>query len=454
MRKRSVYTRNLLGLMVAALTIPGTPASVFAQEFTPVTHLDLRVTSALLTQAATAGNQAAPQGPAGPVRRLTIEEAAKLALENNLGIRIARYSPQAQDLSVASARAAWVPTFQDTFQKNSQAQPNTNFLAGSLGGKTTSAFFSNNIGIVQNTPWGGNYQVSWDGQRSTNNSNFSTFSPQLRSGLSLSVTQPIVRNYSIDQARQQVMTSIKNREISDIDLQQTIATTMRTVRNAYWNLAYATASLAVQRQSLELAQQSLRDTRARVEIGTTPPIDIVEAESEVATREEAVIVAEAAIKTAEDNLRALVFDPSTPDFWTMTIEAVDIPPFQPITVDVDSAVRNALDRRTDLRRQTKSLEVNDVEIRFLRNQTLPDVSASFDYGLSGLGGLNLIRGAGPFGLLNLLDDRCGSVFDNIDDVIPKAERDEFMLRYKTAAGFAAEKLNAAPSTIPAGAKIR
>jgi 5-methylphenazine-1-carboxylate 1-monooxygenase len=64
------------------------------------------------------------------------------------------------------------------------------------------------------------------------------------------------------------------------------------------------------------------------------------------------------------------------------------------------------------------------------------------------------RGAGPFGLLNLVDDRCGGVFDNIDAVISKAERDEFMLRYKTAAGFAAEKLNAAASTIPPGARLR
>jgi len=63
------------------------------------------------------------------------------------------------------------------------------------------------------------------------------------------------------------------------------------------------------------------------------------------------------------------------------------------------------------------------------------------------------RGAGPFGLLNLLDDRCGGVFDNIDEVIPKAERDEFMLRYRLAAGFAAEQLNAAQSIIPAGASI-
>jgi 2-polyprenyl-6-methoxyphenol hydroxylase-like FAD-dependent oxidoreductase len=63
------------------------------------------------------------------------------------------------------------------------------------------------------------------------------------------------------------------------------------------------------------------------------------------------------------------------------------------------------------------------------------------------------RGAGPFGLLNLLDDRCGGVFDDIDDVIPKPERDEFMYRYKVAAGFAAEKLNAAASLIPAGVQV-
>jgi outer membrane protein TolC len=134
-----------------------------------------------------------------------------------------------------------------------------------------------------------------------------------------------------------------------------------------------------------------------VEIGTTPPIDIVEAESEVATREEAVIVAEAQIKTSEDNLRALIFDPASPGFWTMTIEAIDLPSFQAITIDPDAAVRSALERRTDLQRTVKSIEIDDVQIKFLKNQTKPDVSASFDYGLSGLGGLQLVRDVGPFG---------------------------------------------------------
>jgi 5-methylphenazine-1-carboxylate 1-monooxygenase len=64
------------------------------------------------------------------------------------------------------------------------------------------------------------------------------------------------------------------------------------------------------------------------------------------------------------------------------------------------------------------------------------------------------RGAGPFALLNIVDERCGGTFDNIDDVIPPKERTEFMAGYKAAAGFAIESLNKAPRTIPAGARAR
>ena len=64
------------------------------------------------------------------------------------------------------------------------------------------------------------------------------------------------------------------------------------------------------------------------------------------------------------------------------------------------------------------------------------------------------RGAGPFGLLNMVNDRCGGAFEDIDDVIPRAEREDFMAKYKAAAGFARDSLNAAPPTIPAGASLQ
>jgi outer membrane protein TolC len=156
-------------------------------------------------------------------------------------------------------------------------------------------------------------------------------------------------------------------------------------------MMYAVGNLNVQRQSLDLAQQSLKDNRARVEIGTMAPIDIVQAEAEVAQREESVILAEAAISRAEDRLRALVYNPSAPDFWQLRIEPTETVLFRPVTVDVDSAVSNALQQRTDLAASRKQLESNDVNIRFFRNQTLPDINASLTYFSQALGGTFLQR---------------------------------------------------------------
>ncbi len=364
-------------VLAAFVAVFGTPASVFAQV------------SQTSQQLATA---AAPE-----TRKLTADEAVRLALENNLGIRVARIDPQIQDTNILNAKTGWTPNFSTTFSSNSNDAPNQSFLAGAQGTKTSSDQVLSNIGVNQTLPWGGNYEVGWDSSRFNSNSSYSTFSPQLRSTVVFNYTQPLLRNWKIDNTRQQVLTTSKNREIADVGLRQTVAITTRTVRNAFWDLAYAIASLGVQRQSLDLANESLRDTRARVEIGTTPPIDIVEAEAEVARRQEAVIVAEGQIGDAEDALRTLVFDPNSPDFWTIKIEPTELPPFAPVTVDVDAAVKNALSRRTDLEQSRKSIEADDINIRFYRNQSLPDVNASINYGLQGLGGTQLTRGNGPFG---------------------------------------------------------
>lgn len=371
--RTSVIRSCAIALVLAAF---GTPLSVSAQTARPAEGILL----------------AAQQAPAAAtqVRRLTADEAVRLAAENNLGIQIARYDPQIEDLNVAQARAGWTPTFNSTFQQNNAQQPPNSFLSGAQGALTSDQF-STSSGVEQLLPWGGRYSIGWDSARSTTNNFFSNFNPQLRSSLSLNYTQPLLRGFSIDTTRQQILISRTNRDIADVAVRQTLMTTERAVRNAYWDLAFAIASLAVQRQSLELAQESLRNTNARIEIGTTPPIDRVEAEAEVAQRQEAVILAEAQIAAAEDTLRTLVFNPSMPDFWAIRIEPTDLPPFEPVTVDVEAAVRNALARRSDLEQSRKSLEANDVSIRFLRNQTLPDVTARVDYGLSGLGGTQFLR---------------------------------------------------------------
>ena len=155
---------------------------------------------------------------------------------------------------------------------------------------------------------------------------------------------------------------------------------------------YAIGNLNVQRQSLELARQSLKDNRARVEIGTMAPLDIVQAEAEVATREESVILAEAAIDRAQDSVRTLVYNPAAPDFWNSRIEPTEPVTFQPAVVDVDAAVKNALSRRTDIAVARKNLESNDVNIRYFNDQSLPDLNASINYNAQAIGGVGLLRG--------------------------------------------------------------
>src|SRR5215470_722971 len=175
------------------------------------------------------------QGPAAPlaaspgdqIRRLSIDDAVRLALENNLGIQIARLDPQIQDLNVALARAAWVPTFSTIVENSSTDTPNTSFLSGSQGNKTTNGRLASNVGIVQQTAWGGSYQIGWDSSRSTTTNLFSNFSPQLQSSLSLNVQQPLLRNFRIDNLRQQVILAEKSRDQSDIQVQQMVAQTAR-----------------------------------------------------------------------------------------------------------------------------------------------------------------------------------------------------------------------------------
>ena len=333
------------------------------------------------------------QGAPAPVVRLTIGEAVRLAAENNLGIQISRFDPQIETQNILQARAAWTPSFNASFQQGSTASPPNSFLSGAQDTLDTNQF-SGTAEVRQQLQWGGTYGAGWDSSRSTSNNFFSTFNPQLRSSLSFNYSQPLLRGLKIDNTRQQIQVGQKNLDIADIGLRETVVTTSRTVRNAYLDLAYQIASLEVARQSLDLAEESLRNTKARVDIGTTPPIDIVEADAEVATRREAVILGEAEIETAQDTLRALVYNPSMPDFWTMRIEPADLPPFEPVAVDVEGTIRNALAGRTDLLQLRKSMEANDVSIKFLRNETLPDVNVSFDYGLSALGGVQVVRAPG------------------------------------------------------------
>jgi outer membrane protein len=345
----------------------------------------------------------APQRPARPpvgtpptsVLRLGADEAVKLALENNLGLQTERLNPQLQTLTVSRALSAYTPElFGDTLRSSDTAPP-TDFLSQGIAVTSTTRTTATG-GLRQNLPWlGGQYSIGVSGLRFTSDAPRTTFSPQLGSSLDFAFTQPLLRGFKIDALRQNVLQSKKQLEIADVELAQRITMTSRAVRNAYLNLILAQSAADVAQGSLDLAQQSLRNNERRVEVGTMAPIDIVEAEAEVARQEEAVIVRQGQIQQAEDNLRTLVLNPSQPDFWTTKLEPSEQPALSDYPVDEEGAIRNALTNRTDLVTLKKQLESVDIDIKYNANQRLPAIDLRADYGVSGVGGTRYEYGPEP-----------------------------------------------------------
>jgi outer membrane protein TolC len=326
-----------------------------------------------------------PAPQAGMVKRLSVDDAVALALEQNLNLQVQRLDPQLQDLAILQTKTAWTPVVSSTISNRSSTSPVQSILAGAED-QLVNENFGAAVQASQLLPWGANYNVSWSNSRFKSNSVFDSPNPLLQANVSANYTQPLLRNFRIDGTRQQLLVSRKNREITDVGLQQTVLATTRAVKNAYWDLVFAYENLKVQQQSLEVSRESLKNNKSRVQIGTMAPIDIIEAEAEVARNEEAVIVAEAAIMGAQDALRQLVLDPKEPEFWATTFEPTEQPAFRDVAVDVDGAVRNAVERRTDLVSMRKNLEASDINIRYFRNQILPDLNLQAGYGLTGQGG--------------------------------------------------------------------
>jgi outer membrane protein len=367
--------------------------------------------------------QTAAQGvalqPGETVRRISIDEAVRLAMEENLGIKIQRFDPQIQDTGISLSQSLWRPNFSTTINRQAQTQASTSAISGGAT-QVNSATFATGIGLNQTLPWGGNYTANWNSSRFTTTSLIQNFSPQISSNLNLQYTQPLLRNFQIDNIRQQVALSKKARDLSDIQLFGVVTQTLRNVRNAYWDLSYAINNLKAQQESLALSQQSLKDNQKRVEIGTMAPIDIVQAQAEVANNESSVILAEAAIKNAQDVLRSLILDPRSPDVWNVVFEPSDAPSFDARALDLDAAVRNALDKRADMRSAKNAVEQSDINVKYYGNQIKPDLNANVGYNPVGIGGTQLSSvdfqqiGAGLTPTRTIVSDRgFGSVLGDV-----------------------------------------
>jgi len=321
--------------------------------------------------------------------RLSVDEAVNMALEHNVDLNADRLDPQISDTRVAAAAGVFKPTLNTAVNSNNQLVPPSNFLIPTA---TRTDVVTSTAGVSQRLPWyGTTYSLSWSATHTNSNSFLNSYNPLLQSGLGANVSQPLLRDLKIDFARQQLATSKTNRDIADTRLRESVIHTTASVKAAYWNLVSARGNVDARRSARDLAQELVRVNKAKVDVGTSPPLDLVSAQAEVAADQEQLIIAETSVKQAEDRLRMLILDPTQRDNWNVAIEAIDSPPIATPTLDVDRAITRALADRADLQRARKDIDNAKIGVVYTDNQKLPDVRLNANYQASGLGGTQVQR---------------------------------------------------------------
>ena len=385
---------TVLASTLALITLPVAPAAAQGATEERVRIDDIARRAAQQFVAARAERDqtspAAAPPAAGADVALTVDEATARALERNLELAVERLNPQTFDLNIARLSAAYRPTATSQIGQRAVVQaPTSQLNGGSVVENDTTTY---NAGLAQTLKWGGgSLAVTFNNNKQVTSNVFANFNPTFTSNFNAALTQPLLRGFLIDNNRQQLRVTALSRDVSEIQLRATIATTLASVRNTYWELVYSIEGLEVARGSYTLAERLVADNRARVEVGTMAPLDVVQAEAEVATRAQAVAQAEATWRTTELALKRLIVSGTDDPLWRATLRPTDRPTFAPQPLDVEGAVRKALTDRTDLAQARKTVESNDVVMHYLSNQRLPAVDLQANYGAQGLGGTQFIR---------------------------------------------------------------
>ncbi len=319
---------------------------------------------------------------------LTLEEAVGLALSRNLNLRTQRYSREQARLGIMEATGIYDFNLLAAISTSKSENPAASNLDGADVQNQKRSYLT--VGGSQLFPTGGVVGVSIPNGRSETNSQFSLLDPAFDSGLDLSYTQPLLRGFGRGATEYGIEVAKVSSDISQQQFVFEVISTIQNVENSYWNLVAARYALTVAEESLKLAEELHANNKVRVDVGTLAPLELVQSEAQIATRQEAIIRARGVVGDAED-LLFFYLNIDQGEAWSKAIvpdtEAIiEHPP-----VDLDEAIRGALAARPELVSQQLRIQSATLDQAFLAQDVKPRLDLKATYGLSGLGGDVVIR---------------------------------------------------------------
>jgi outer membrane protein len=319
---------------------------------------------------------------------LSLNDAIKRALENNNDIEVARDDVRIAETQLRALEGIFDPVFEITPQYDKRIAPVQSELSGggSAGTTSTTTYTWSPSVTKQFGRGGGNYFLQFANSHTNTSNSFSLLNPFYSSNLSLSFTQPLLRNRSIDNNRRQIRIQRKRIDQSDADFRQRTIEIITRVQQAYWELVFALRDQQNQLANLNLSRESLRNIEAQIAAGAKAPLERAEVLTELANRETALLTAVQQVAIAENNLKVLIFkEPGNPD-WSSQVTPTDTPSFDTTPVNLPEALKAARENRPELRRLRLQNDINDIDLKYFKNQTKPRIDLVGAVALTGLAG--------------------------------------------------------------------
>ncbi|MGZ8939550.1 MAG: TolC family protein, partial [Limisphaerales bacterium] len=324
------------------------------------------------------------------VRPITLGEAIGMALQNNFDIQIARYNPEISRYNLAGSYAIYEPALGFRYQHSYNSPPGrvnpvTRLVEPSTETETDSFVGGPLISGYAPTGLTYDFDFSLDGSEFTNPRETDPLlrtTEQYESGAGISLRQPLLRNFWIDQPRATILINKKRLQISEWLLRAQLITTVSQVENAYFDLIRARENIKVQRAALDYNNQLLRENKKRVEVGALAPLDEKQAEAEVARGVAGLLSTEQAYALALNNLKNLI----TQDFsnWVhIVLDPMETLVAVPASPELPESWKRGLTMRPEIQQLKLDLESQDINLKFLRNQLWPTLDLFGSYGRRG-----------------------------------------------------------------------
>jgi HAE1 family hydrophobic/amphiphilic exporter-1 len=327
---------------------------------------------------------------------LTLFDAVKMALSNNREIEVERLNvSQAQYDLIAARGSRDVQLGGSSFFEN-RTVPVGSILGGGPDGALTTRTYSYDLNAQQLLSSGAQWTAQMTNSRVNSNNVFSSLNPQFSTSINFQIRQPVVRNFSIDDARRRIRIAARRLDLSDSQFRLKTIDIIARVQRAYWDLVYALRDLQIRRESVELARTQIEQNKRKVQEGVLAPMEIVSVEVEFERRKENVLAAIDSITRAENALKQLILGDRKSDEWARPILPTDAPDESATVYTLDSAVRAALANRPEVAQNDLQKEINRSDVKYFENQTRPQIDLVASYTTTGLSGSPSLTG-NPFG---------------------------------------------------------